>query len=363
MVKIALLKEIRMYNCDFEKVKRKFDEYWARENHDRPIVAIASPKNGANWSKTVQVPERLEDRWFDMNYIILKNRLLFENTAYYGEGFPTFYPNLGPDILGAICGCDLEFAEDTSWAIHKVEDWNSLGDITFDENNKWWKKILQMTRDAVSDAKNDYVVGITDLHPGIDSLVSLRGPQEVCFDTIECPDLLKKFDRQVFEVYKIVYNRLYNEISPLGNGTSYWMGVWSSKRHYVVGSDFSCMISADVYEDLIAPSIEREIEFLDQSIYHLDGPQALRHLDRILQMKKLNGVQWVYGAGQPSPRHWIHILKKIQDAGKCINISGPPEDLPELMKYLRPEGLLYHCWCNTEDDAEDLLRVLKKNKR
>ena len=349
-----------MLNCDFAAVQRRFDQYWRRENHDRPLVAVTAPRDGADLGRRVPAPSGLESRWFDMDYVIARNRLAMENTAYHGEAFPTFYPNLGPDILGAICGCGLEFGEDTSWAVHSVEDWRRQPDIRFDEDNAWWRRILRMTRDAVSDAGDDYVVGVTDLHPGSDALVSLRGPEETCLDTIECPELLWKFDRQIFEVYKTVYARLYAEIAPLGNGSSYWMGVWSDKRHYVVGSDFSCMVSPDAYESLIAPSVESEIAFLDRSIYHLDGPLALRHLDRILKMEGLDGVQWVYGAGQPSPRHWISVLKKIQDAGKCIDIYGPPEDLPELMRHLGPEGLLYHCSCDSEDEARDLLKAVAR---
>jgi len=349
-----------MIQCDFDKVKEKWQEYWARENHDRPLVCAIAPKNNADWTNRPAAPEKLIDRWMDVEYIIRSNRYNFERSAFYGEAFPTFYCNLGPDILGAICGCEIEFGEDTSWAVHNVDDLETLPDIRFDENNKWWKKIHEMTKIVCEDAKDDYVVGITDLHPGTDALVSLRGPEELCFDTIECPELIQKFDKQIFEVHKIVYEKLYAEISRLGNGSSYWMGQWSDKRHYVVGSDFSCMLSSQAYEELVAPGIEREIGFFDQSVYHLDGPQALRHLDRILEFKDLNAVQWVYGAGQPSPKHWIDVLKKIQDAGKCIDISGPAEDLIEIMKYIKPEGMLYHCWCNSEEEAKTLIKAVTR---
>lgn len=349
-----------MIHCDFEKVKIKWAEYWAKENHDRPLVCAIAPKDKADWSNKPIAPEKIVNRWFDMDYVIRMNRYKFERTAYYGEAFPTFYCNLGPDILGAICGSALEFGEETSWAVHTVKDWETMPDIRFDPENFWWKKIKEMTEIACADAKNDYVVGITDLHPGTDALVSLRGPEELCFDTIECPELLQKFDKQIFEVHKIVYNKLFDIISKLGNGTSYWMEQWSDKRHYVVGSDFSCMLSPEAYEELVAPGIERETRFFDQSIYHLDGPQALRHLDRILQFEKLNAVQWVYGAGQPSPKHWISVLKKIQDAGKCIDISGPAEDLIEIMNYIKPEGMLYHCWCNSEDEAKSLMKAITR---
>ncbi len=73
-------------------------------------------------------------------------------------------------------------------------------------------------------------------------------------------------------------------------------------------------------------------------------------------ISKLGSVQWVYGAGQPSAKHWTWVLKKIQDAGKCIDISGPPEDLPEIMKYLK--GVVYHTYCKSVEDAEDLLKAV-----
>ena len=348
-----------MINCNFDKIKQRFREFWAKENHDRPLVTISAPKEKADWSKLPKAPEKLLDRWTNMNYVLVRSRIFFENTMYFGEGFPHMYPNLGPDILGAVCGCGIEFGEDTSWAVHNVKDWETLSDIKFDADNKWWKRIEQMTADAMSDAKGDYIVGITDLHPGTDTLVSLRGPESCCMDLFEHPDLLKKFNWQIFDVFKEVYNRLYALTAKQGGATN-WMGIFGERRWYVVSSDFSCLISEPQFEEFVIPELLAEIDYLDGSIYHLDGPGALRHLGRIARIKKLDGIQWVYGAGQPSPRHWIKVLKKIQDAGKCIDIYGPPEDLPELMKYLKPEGLLYHTYCNSESDAKDLLKAVTR---
>ncbi len=52
------------------------------------------------------------------------------------------------------------------------------------------KKMLQMTDALVEDARGDYLVGITDLHPGADGLVSLRGPEGLCMDLFDSPDML-----------------------------------------------------------------------------------------------------------------------------------------------------------------------------
>ena len=51
---------------------------------------------------------------------------------------------------------------------------------------------MELTKAAVEDGKDKYLVGITDLHPGGDALVSMRGPQNLCYDTFDVPEFLKK---------------------------------------------------------------------------------------------------------------------------------------------------------------------------
>ena len=107
----------------------------------------------------------------------------------------------------------------------------------------------------------------------------------------------------------------------------------------MVGSDFSCMLGSEEYERFVAPGLELELDYLEASMYHLDGPAAARqHLERILQFEKLDGVQWVYGAGQPSARHWLPLLRQIQAAGKRIQVHCEVEDLVPVCEALRPRG-------------------------
>jgi 5-methyltetrahydrofolate--homocysteine methyltransferase len=56
----------------------------------------------------------------------------------------------------------------------------------------------------------------------------------------------------------------------------------------------------------------------DSSLYHLDGPAAIKHLDAVLTVKKLGAVQWVPGAGSaPSGcEEWDPVYEKIAASGK-----------------------------------------------
>ena len=81
---------------------------------------------------------------------------------------------------------------------------------------------------------------------------------------------------------------------------------------------------------------------LNTSIFHLDGPDAIRHLDALLELKELDAIQWVPGDGNPPARAWLAMLNKIQRAGKSVWISASPEDVHAILEELRPEGLMIH---------------------
>lgn len=350
------------YKNDWERARQKFLEYWNKENHDRPLIAAYAPKAGYV-PPPVTPPKNLTDQWLDMDYVIHSTRESMAATHFGGEAFPFFHPNLGPDIFGAFLGCELEFGKDTSWSKHFVTDWDQLPKFNFDPANKWWKKIVEITEAGLADSQGDYLVAITDLHPGLDGLVSLRGPEELCMDLYDHPEAVKARSFEALDVFKKATDELHTIITRKQEGSTNWMGVWHPDKWYVTSSDFICMISQDMFEEFAKDEILAELDYLDASLFHLDGPGALKHLDSLLAMEKLNGIQWVYGAGQPTAAHWIPVLKKIQDAGKMIHVYILPEELDVLMENLRPEGVMYVTECKTQDDAENLIRKAEKSYR
>ena len=346
---------------NWEKLFNQYEKYWHRENEERPLVYMSVP-NGKNInSGFFKQHENLRERWLDTEYRIKQHRSFMENTDFLAEGYPILCPNLGPDFLGAVCGCDITFGETTSWAEPVITDYNSFAPIKFDADNFWWKKICEITNAALEDAKGDYLVGITDIHAGADGLVSLRGPQESAFDIYDEPENFKRVVLEIFPVFKEVITKLHNMISAKQQASSNWMCVMHpNELWYPTSCDFSCMISGDNFDEFIMPELTAEIDWLENSIYHLDGVGALRHLDTLLRIEKLRGIQWVYGAGQPSAKHWIDVLKKIQQAGKCIQISCVCDDLIPLCEELNPEGVHLSCFPPDKDSAEYLLKEMER---
>ena len=84
--------------------------------------------------------------------------------------------------------------------------------------------------------------------------------------------------------------------------------------------DFSAMISPVMFERFVVPSLSEQCAWLDRALYHLDGPDCVRHLDLLLQIPNLHAIQWTPGAGEPGagdPK-WFSLYDRILRAGKSI---------------------------------------------
>ena len=349
---------------NWEDIQKRFLQFWARENHDLPLMHITAPRDHAE-PAPVSGHATLRDRWMDTEYQIKKANWWFQNNLYLGEAVPTFNPDLGPDFFSTAFGTQIIFAEHTSWSEHfltedMIEEYTGLN---IDMANEYYRKMDELTSAGVEDGKDRYLVGITDLHPGADGLMSLRGSQPLCYDTLEYQDFIRRVVMDMNPVFNEIYEHLYKLTTKYQKGSTCWMPLWHPERWYVPSCDFSIMISDDMYKDLFLDEIREEISFLDGSVYHLDGPGALRHLDTLLQIPNLDGIQWVYGAGQPTASHWLEVVRKIQAAGKCCQIDVVPSELETMLQELSPEGLHYTIRCKNEEEARDMLKLAEKYKR
>ncbi len=104
----------------------------------------------------------------------------------------------------------------------------------------------------------------------------------------------------------------------------------------------------------------RECQFLDHSIYHLDGPDAVRHLDAILEVEKLDGIHFIPSPMDAAFIRWADVYKRIQAAGKCLIVNCNLNEVDAISRTLKPEGLLLNVGnVTTIEEANDLLKLLR----
>jgi len=297
----------------------------------------------------------------DTDRVVELARATALNTEYLGDALPTAWPNLGPEVFSAFFGVELEYTDETSWAKPLITDWEKTDHVRFSQDSIYWKKLVEMTNALLEAGKGLYYVGLTDFHPGADALAAFRDPQDLNTDLLIYPDAVRSLLEYVGETYKTVFDYFYSWLVKAHQPITCWAAIVSTKKWYVPSNDFSCMISEQMFRDFFLPGIIDECRFLEASIYHLDGPGALRHLDALLDIPELNAIQWVFGAGNGRASDWIPVYQRCQAAGKGLQIFAELDELETLTKYLKPEGV----WLSIAGvrDSETADRVLNRLKK
>jgi hypothetical protein len=324
---------------DWEQRLARVDAFWDRAILDRPVVLARVPKLEPQRPGPRSSHATLRERWLDADYVARCALAEVDRHEYLGDALPMAWPNLGPELFSAFFGAELDYSEHSAWAVPNLIDWKDVSRIRFTKDNAYWNKLVEMTRALLEAGKNRFYTGMTDLHPGGDAIAAFRDPQRMNIDMIEEPEQVRALLRVVtdgyFEVYDHYADWLLREKQPITN----WTGIISTRRHAVPSNDFSCMISKAMFDDMFLPGIVEECRHMEANIYHLDGPNALRHLDSLLSIRELNAIQWVYGAGNGPASRWMHVYKKCQAAGKGLQIGIALDEVDTFIRELRPEGL------------------------
>ncbi|MHB1157953.1 MAG: hypothetical protein ACYC26_14090 [Phycisphaerales bacterium] len=342
------------FKPDFPRTAARFEAWWERQIIDRPPVSLSvRPKEPVRLPEKQHVDQR--HRWFDAEFQVERAIANMAGRRWLGDAIPFFNPNMGPDITAAPLGVPLEFSEFSSWSvpiIHDAGDWSKLFDITPNFDDVCWKQVEIMQDLAIERCGDRFLVGMTDLHGSYDILAALRDPQMLCMDVLDCPDIIGRAGLFVTDLYNQLFRRQWDKVRSTGFGAAWWMGCYHEGPAYVSSCDFWCMVSHEIARDMVLPCIEKELEVLERSIFHLDGPRALRHLDLLLDLPKLNAVQWVYGAGGGRASDWIEVYQRCQRAGKAMQVCAvDADDAMTVLEQLEPEGVWLSVGGEFENEA------------
>ena len=350
---------------DFEEVLERYEAWWDCDIIDRPLFSIAFP---APQDERQPLPQKthatIRDRWLDTEHVTASEEAHLRNTVHFADRLPVAWPNLGPEIFSAFYGCEMEYGEDTAWSMPILSDWSeeTVNAVRLDRDGFFFQKAMEMTDAFIEAGKDTFIVGPTDMHGGGDAIAAFRDPQKLLVDTIETPDAIKTLCDRVTTDFLEVYDMFYEKLADAGMPSTAWLPATCKGKFHVPSNDFSCMISEEAFEDLFIPGIIRECQHMDRCIYHLDGPDALRYVDRLLEIPEIDAIQWVAGAGNGPWSKWIEVYQRIQNKNKALEIcSVPAKDLSHLFEVLAPEGV----WISSvsgvtnRDEAEAVLRKMR----
>ena len=342
-----------------ESIEQAWTQWWAGEL-DRPMISISDPVRFSYTSRELNTQFLLEtpiDRMLD------HFQLRLENTRYYADALPAFRPWFGPNGATGFLGGKMEPAPEhnTVWA--EVDEPTALEDLRFryDPDNFWWQRAVALTAGAV-DRWGDRVSIGQPTHSGIiDILATFRKTHQLLYDLYDAPDEITRLCKDITDIWIRYYQELHGIIKKANRGTMNSASFWSPESTYMHQCDFSCMISTVMFEKFIMPDLERCVEQMSHAFYHLDGEGAIPHLDLLLSIEALRGIQWVPETGKPRASEWLPLLKRIRDGGKLCQVFVDPAGARRIVRELGGRGF---CFIITPpnpmapEDVDDFLAVL-----
>jgi len=318
----------------FEKLKPVFEDWWEWKL-DRPVIQVTLEDTGAeggdffsaNYRKVIL--NAMYDRDLPAEQFPAVLERAYERLRYSGDAFPVFYMR-PTGILGGFLGQEysVDHEQGTIWFKQLCTSLDEISAIRLSADNPLLQRSLELTRAVQNYFEGRIAIGLPDFGGVMDIVSSLRDANpfllDLCLEPETVQDACTNIHEQFFRAYRMFLDVLDESRIP---GYTCWATMLSQKPYFVLQNDFSAMISPAMYEEFYLPILRRECRMIPRTIYHLDGPDAVRHLDLILTVPELDGVQWINGAGAPGLDQWPDIYRKIHAAGKLcqVFINGSAE--------------------------------------
>ena len=331
---------LRFSEHDWQRIERDTMAWWEGDL-DRPLIWLAASEPGLNGPAhrflSNYPPEMPADQVLDLYQSVLAA------THFYGDAFPALWVNFGPGMLAGFLGADVHSVSEPSETVwftpsHQIEIQDL--ELAYDPDNAWWKRVKDFTQAIVQRWHGQLAVGHTDLGGNLDVLASFRTTEGLLFDVVDRPEQVDRLVRRITALWLRYYDELDAIIRPTCRGTTCWTPIWSTGKTYMMQCDFAYMISSAMFERFVIPDLSACCEHLDHGFYHLDGKGQIAHLDLLLSIPRLRGIQWIPGDGQPPPSQWLPLLKRIRDGGKLCQVFVSPEGARRIVKNLGGKGFL-----------------------
>jgi len=344
---------------DREEAKERLRLWWGHEYFGRCALAVYAPRDNSPERPRPPQPKTVEEKWYDLDAVAERNEYRLSRTFHGGEAIPMWdagYPGIA--AIPTMLGCPFSVDMSTGWHDPLLTDPDGFDvrALRLDEDHPAYKYHFTVMARAMRETPAKSFPSMGAFYHGGDTLAALRGTEQLLIDCIERPDTVREAEDYLMDMWFDFYDRTYAAVNGAEQGSACFFEIWAPGKTYGVANDFSYNISAAMYCDLFLPAIKRQVEFLDYSIYHVDGVGSFKHVDALLELPRLQAVQILPGANQPSPLHFMDILKRVQAADKNLAIWIGAEEVELALSALSARGLYMRTYAKTHAQAEELLR-------
>jgi 5-methyltetrahydrofolate--homocysteine methyltransferase len=352
---------MKYYDDNWDEIRDVFTAWWQRRKPTRPAVGVVAPRAAPLPGAPAEPPEPvdLKAKWRNAPAILARFEAYAARHFHAGCHFPYLTASLGPGNLNLYLGSEAVYMPETIWYTPCFKD-PAKANVLFRPESEYWQWTIETTKFYRNAARGKFLAGVPDLIEGLDILSELLGTQELLTYLIDCPQEIHRLLNQIDGIYWQAFEPLYNLVKDERGGNAFIaFQIWGPGRTLKSQCDFSAMISPDMFAEFVCPYLERQCARAAFSVFHLDGPSCIRHLEHLVKVPSLKAVQWTPGYPNPAAadhKWWDSIWRPVYTAGKAALVLGnPPELVEPFLKEFGWTGTYIGTGCKTEQEARKLL--------
>ena len=273
-------------------IRKRYEAFWHGEIIDRPLLQITAdspnpPAQVPEDSPPADDPDALLDWFVNPKKVLPRLEREVAGNYYTADAFPYIFP-VSPSLVAiqsAYLGGNYTISTGnmSGWCDPIIDQWETRKPMVVEQDNIWWKYSRELLTEGAKIAAGRFCVGIPDLQGGGQILDLLRGTEKLCMDMLDNPQAIEQAMEEIDESWLYYWKTCNDYILEYQDGYCDWLRVWSDKPAVTIECDCAVMISSDMFEKFFLPSVVKQTQWVERTIYHLDGQGAIRHLDLLLE--------------------------------------------------------------------------------
>ena len=328
---------------DEQEARERLRAFWYGSSLGRPALYVVADNPDFRASPWTGPEEECKENDLSPEWHAWRAENLLGGTIFLAEAMPGAIIRWGTLLVtvAVLAGGDYEFHSNSAW-IKPIPDLWDRPLPRFDPQGPVTQALERCIERVAQVVGNRGFVNPPIMLDGLTTLSGFRTPRQLCYDLLECPDHVRRWSEALTDIYIEAYEHFYRQVTRLGYGdTCTWLQVMAEGRFEAVQCDFGVMLSPAMYERFVMPDLRRVTEYMDYSLYHLDGTCQLRFLDLLRTLPKLNGIQWNPEPGAGSPVLWLDAFREIRKRGFSLYVAcDTVDEAVQLTRALGPDGLM-----------------------
>jgi hypothetical protein len=343
---------------DWAAARQHHIDWWRQEG---PVLWVTSPRD----EPAIELPPPppaadLEERWYGAQWRLRQQEYAISRCYYGGDAFPIFPTISAAGDLATYLGGKINLSPETVWCDPCISDPPHGHPVIGLDTGSWaFRQHTAMVELATRESGGRWLVMMPDLVENVDILSAMRGPQPLLYDLIDYPDWVVDKVDEINTAFFQAFSAFHDIARDGFGGNSFCFSIWGPGKTAKVQCDACAMFGPAMFRRFVAPALSAQCEWLDYSLFHLDGEDCLVNLDELLAIPSLNAIEWTprrlsVGDSGGHPRHW-ELYRRILAGGKSVQAIGVRYDevLP-LLDACGAKGMYISTSAPTETAARQL---------